>query len=177
MLTYRQPSRPTVWAIGSIYGLWHRCLILSYTVYSGFGQCSHHVLGTYSCFQIRHWSITPLQNKVHFKSQIKTNSAYFCLPSCNIAHNMEVLADFRCCTLLSGFGPVSIQLEWPPDGSAVWPLVRQNRDHQEDHLVCQLFWDSWWVHSYFEPQLYIHILFNYSCQKHKLHLFFLFECY
>lgn len=60
---------------------------------------------------------------------------------------MEVLADFRCSALLPGFGPVSIQLEWPPVRAALWPLVWQNTNDQEAHFVCQYFWDSWWVSS------------------------------
>lgn len=91
-----------------------------------------------------------MYSRIYLKT---STTAYFCLPSCNFAHDMEIPADFRCSTLLPGFGSVSIQLEWPPVRTAVWPLVWQNRDHQEDHLVCQPFWDNRWVQSYLKTSI------------------------
>lgn len=82
------------------------------------------------------WDSNPLQ----------TNSPDFSLSSCNIAHHMEVPADFGCTAILPGVEPVSIQFERPLVRTAVRPLVRQNTNHQTNNSVCEYFWDSWWVY-------------------------------
>ena len=63
----------------------------------------------------------------------------------DITNNMEVPADPWSCPLLPGSGPISVQPQRPALWALVWPLVRQNADHQEDHPVCQLLWDYRWV--------------------------------
>ena len=59
---------------------------------------------------------------------------------------MEVPADPGGGPLLPGSGPISLQPERTALWALVWPPVRQDADHQEDHPVRQLFRDYWWGH-------------------------------